>query len=576
VRQFIALMLYSLLLSLTSPQAPQPGTATIRGIVVSTATDSPIADAELRLTTFRSFNPRDPRQYSTPAISSVHTDREGRFIINDLPAGAYRLTIMRNGYAKQILGQRGPNGIIPPFELSEGEAKDLQIRLTPGGNVGGVVRNTSGRPSAGVRVQLVQCGYSETGDRSFHTIASTQTNDRGEYRFYWISPGRYYVKAGNDDICRFGEGCPSLSKIQNYDWAVENGVNPDQSGRGGGYIAWYYPGVRNTEKALQIDIQPGSEIGAIDFTLEPLRHHIRGRVIDSTTGRPPSWVGVEFYELGSGGIAYYNYTPGTLEISNLGSGTYWVRLSLEDSDSGRPPLAAAAQFVISDSDVEGFEFILTPSPVITGRIQVEGDQQGLPLPDELEVQFHRPTEPETSWGDFGFGPSGSHPISLGVKSGAFALKGSPDGEFRVTMRNLPAGYYLKEARLNGSDVLNAAVRLQAGTMELAVSSKGGQIDGIVSDARSPQVPYVQAVLVPDDRSRPELFKNAITDKAGRFSISAIAPGDYTLFAWEAIDLYAWFDPDFLKAYQTRGQKVRVSEASQQSIEVRMIPAGNMR
>jgi hypothetical protein len=576
VRQFIALMLFGLVVSPASAQAQQLGTATIRGIVVATATDNPVADAELTLTTFRSFNPRYPRQDSTPVISSLHTDREGRFIINDLPAGAYRLTIMRNGYAKQNLGQRGPNGMIPPFELSEGEAKDLQIRLTPAGNVGGVVRNTSGRPIAGVTVQLLQCEYTETGDRSFTAIASTQTNDRGEYRFYWISPGRYYVKAGNDDICRFGEGCPSLSKLQNYDRAVGNGVNPGQSDRSGGYIAWYYPGVRDTEKAVQIDIQPGSEIGAIDFTLERLRHHIRGRVIDSTTGRSPSWVGVEFYESGSGGIAYYDYTPGTVEISNLGPGTYWVRLSLEDSDSGRPPLAAAAKFVISDSDVDGFEFILTPSPVVTGRIQVEGAPQGLQLLDELEVQLLRPTEPETSWGEFGFGPSGSHPISLGVKSGAFALKGSPDGEFRVRIPNLPAGYYLKEARLNGSDVLNAPVRLQAGTMELVVSSKGGRIEGVVSDARSLPVPYVQAVLVPKDRSRPELYKNATTDRAGRFSISAIAPGDYVLFAWEAIDPYSWFDPEVLKAYETRGQNVRVSEASQQSIEVQMIPAGNLR
>ena len=58
MRQFIALMLYSLLLSLTSVQAPQLGTATIRGIVVATPTHSPIADAELTLTTFRWGSPR--------------------------------------------------------------------------------------------------------------------------------------------------------------------------------------------------------------------------------------------------------------------------------------------------------------------------------------------------------------------------------------------------------------------------------------------------------------------------------------------------------------------------------------
>ena len=556
----------------------QPAHSTVRGIVVAAGTDAPLAGAQLTLTTFKAFDPRYPRASSEPAVPSVTTDRAGRFVIEDVEAGSYRLTIMRNGYAKQMYGQRVTNGIVPPLEFGEGETKDLMIRLTPAGNISGVIRNTSGRPIAGVDVQLVQRIYSETGDRIVTRIASTNTNDRGEYRFYWISPGRYYVMAGNNHPCRLTlEACPSISKIENYDRGAKEGINRDERDRSGRYTAAYYPGVRDTERAVPIDIQPGSELGAIDFTLERLRYHIRGRVIDSTTGQVPSQeVGIEFYELGWGGNGYYDYTPGEVELSNLGPGTYWVRVSLA-YDSARPPLAAATRkFVIADSDVDEFVWTLTPSPVITGRIRVDGDTQGLQewnLLGDPEVRFLRPDEP----GTLTFNGLGTHPLSLSAKRGTFTLSGIADGDLRVTLPDLPQGFYLKDARLDGVDVLNAPFPLKTGTMELVVSSGGGRIDGIVSDDRSHPMPYVQVVLVPNgSRDRFELFKSAITDKSGRFSLSAIAPGDYKLFAWEALELHSWLDPDVLKHYEASGQAVHVAESSRQSIEARLIPAGDTR
>jgi hypothetical protein len=557
----------------------QAAHATIRGIVVAAGTDAPLAGAQLTLTTFKAFDPRYAGASSEPAVRSVTTDRAGRFMIEDVEAGSYRLTIMRNGYAKQMYGQRVTNGIVPPLEFGEGETKDLMIRLTPAGSISGVVRNASGRPIAGVDVQLVQRIYGETGDRIVTTIASTNTDDRGEYRFYWVSAGRYYVMAGNNHPCRLTpDACPSISKIENYDRGVKDGTNLDERDRSGRYTAAYYPGVRDTVRAAPIDIQPGSELGAIDFTLERLRYHIRGRVIDSTTGQVPSQeVGIEFYELGWGGNGYYDYTPGEVEISNLGPGTYRVRVSLEDSDSGRPPLAAAAtKVVIVNSDIDGFVWTLTPSPVIAGRIRVDGDprdHQELNLPENLDIRLFRPDEPGNFHGD----GLGTHPVSLSAKRGAFTLSGIADGEFRVTMPDLPRGFYLKEARLDGVDVLRAPGPLKAGTMELVVSSRGGQIDGIVLDDRSRPRPYVQVVLVPNgSHDRFELFKSATTDKSGRFSLGAIAPGDYKLFAWEALELYSWLDPDVLKHYEGRGRAVHVAESSRQSIEARMIPAGDKR
>ena len=56
-------------------------------------------------------------------------------------------------------------------------------------------------------------------------------------------------------------------------------------------------------------------------------------------------------------------------------------------------------------------------------------------------------------------------------------------------------------------------------------------------------------------------------------MSGIAPGDYKVFSWEALEEYAWFDPELLAQSETRGHAVRTSESSTETIEVRLIPAG---
>jgi len=83
----------------------------------------------------------------------------------------------------------------------------------------------------------------------------------------------------------------------------------------------------------------------------------------------------------------------------------------------------------------------------------------------------------------------------------------------------------------------------------------------------------QLVLVPDhSRHRVELFKTTVTDQNGRFSIRNVAPGDYKLYAWEAIEPYSWFDPDVLKLYEQSAQPVHLTESARQTVDPRLILA----
>jgi hypothetical protein len=169
----------------------------------------------------------------------------------------------------------------------------------------------------------------------------------------------------------------------------------------------------------------------------------------------------------------------------------------------------------------------------------------------------------------------SNPSSTPAADGSFSLVTVKDGNFRVTMPRLPPGFYLKQATLDDVDVLNTPSRFSVrGNLEVVISGKAAQVDGLVTDDQSRPVAGIEAVLIPDTaRNRTELFKRTVTDREGRFSIPDITPGDYRVFAWEDLEANSFFDPEVLKRFEQKGTPIRVGESLRQTVEVKRIPAG---
>jgi len=90
---------------------------------------------------------------------------------------------------------------------------------------------------------------------------------------------------------------------------------------------------------------------------------------------------------------------------------------------------------------------------------------------------------------------------------------------------------------------------------------------------SKPVAGVEVVLIPENhRHRFELYETVDTDDKGRFAFRGIAPGDYRVFSWEALEPNTWFDREVLAKYEPQGKLVHVTEASQQSVDIKIIPA----
>jgi hypothetical protein len=159
------------------------------------------------------------------------------------------------------------------------------------------------------------------------------------------------------------------------------------------------------------------------------------------------------------------------------------------------------------------------------------------------------------------------------------------GDYRLTLQSpggvVPAGarpgsnaVYIKEARFDGTDVLNGPLRISgtaSGTLDILIGVGGGQVTGVLTDRRSQPVPVTQVVLIPDRyRERLELYRIASTDENGRFSFIGITPGDYKVFSWDGLEPYGWFDPDVMAQSEAKGVLVHVTDSSSEMIDLKLI------
>jgi len=72
------------------------------------------------------------------------------------------------------------------------------------------------------------------------------------------------------------------------------------------------------------------------------------------------------------------------------------------------------------------------------------------------------------------------------------------------------------------------------------------------------------------RERVDLFKPAMTDASGRFTIRGITPGDYKLFAWTDLDPGSYFEPSLLQSAEPAGKPVHIPESSKETVNLTVI------
>jgi Carboxypeptidase regulatory-like domain len=189
-------------LLLSQAAASTPATGRIAGRVVADGANTPIAGARILL--LPNAPPR-PTAAGRPAGMmwrplQAQTDDDGRFVIDKVEPGTYRLEVQKTGFAP--VGEPGRGATT---EVVAGKTTDVALALQKGGVIAGKVLDAQGEPLSDVRMMAMRKMDRPAGMPPQAAAATLmvpapaygqqQTNDLGEYRIAGLAPGEYYVAA---------------------------------------------------------------------------------------------------------------------------------------------------------------------------------------------------------------------------------------------------------------------------------------------------------------------------------------------------------------------------------------------
>ena len=499
-----------------------PPVTSLEGVVRNALTGEPVARVQAILS-------RDKE----PAYH-VLSDACGRFAFTDIAPGEYKVTGKKNGYADATFGQ--PKGDGDPIPLARGERRTgVELRMAPAAVIAGRVLDNNEEPVPGVLVYRVRMGYDGRRRKSKPLEHSVQvTNDRGEYRLYGLPPDKYYVaafpleKLFNFDLFGHGSGGDASAPAPTEELATA-----------------FYPGVADLGQAAVVE-RPGEERAGIDIRYDyaPLVN-VRGSLAPNPAcpGAAHFRMVREFDDFGDYPKQEALDPEGRFELRGVPLGAWRVFASTNDCST------ETVSVQVGRSGADGVTLALRPHVQVSGVVRMEGDPgfvfKGVGVRAEaLE---------------------GDHGDSADSKpDGSFALKMEPRA-WSIAVTGAPPNAYIKSARAGETDVLDAGLNLAGGgapsRLEIVLSNAGAKVDATVLDDAGQPVAGVRVVLVPEPRRRAHgrLFKDATTDGGGRISLTGIAPGDYKLFAWEDVEEEAYRDPEYLRAYEDRGEKISFEE-----------------
>src|SRR6185436_20214945 len=182
--------------------------------------------------------------------------------------------------------------------------------------------------STGIQVQLLKSTYNASGQRVFQPAGTARTDDRGDYRLYWITPGRYYLVAGSIIPGSSSSTVGSPNEVSSESTAPI-----------------FYISASEVSQATIIDLKPAADIGGVDLFLpRPQLYRIRGRVIDSRNGQTPSAATLTLVNIFPTGVTFssttsqiFNPQDGSFELRDVTPGMHVIRSQVSISSTAVTP-----------------------------------------------------------------------------------------------------------------------------------------------------------------------------------------------------------------------------------------------
>lgn len=548
-----------------SASAQPLGTGVISGTVVEAESGEAIRKAIVTLTLEGT-----PRRWAT-----ARTDGSGHFQFDGLPAAKYDLrAIKAEGTA--IYGAKSARELGDAITLGDGESRSgITLKFFHAASIGGRVIDSDGDPVSDTQVSLLQPGRNLGAPIPVNYRAGN-TDDRGEYRFSDVDPGRYYLRV-TPNTNGFSGGVPA----SHHPILVEQ----------------YYGGARDFKDASPVHVSGGETLAGLDFHLisEP-SVAIRGQVLGvPEESEPPQTEAPQ--------VRTSNFTmrSGTF-ITSGGQRGPAVQVMISRADAGEPRFSSGT---VAQGPEHRFEMPDMPA----GRYRFEASVQSgtkfygaseivdlhpgsgdiaLTLAPGMEIQGTLRVEGQAAHAE---GPSAGRPGGIQVelrKPGAFqnnivAQIGADGhfsfgqvfpGEWELVVPLVPHTF-LKSARFGDKDVRFATFEIGANNdaaLNVVVSMRTASVEGEI-DAGSSEAPRAGIVVAPVGQYHTftRFYYAAPTDADGKFHLDGIAPGKYKIFALEKTEAERFRNPEAVDQVDELGESVDLAEGATFQAHPKLIP-----
>jgi len=479
--------------------------------------------------------------------STAVTDGQGHFLVKDLDPGRYMLGAQRNGYVTQMYGQRNAGEQGTTISISPGQKlTDITFRLVQGGVISGRIVDEDSEPLSRVQVQALQFRYMQ-GRRRLMPLGNATSDDRGEYRIFGIRPGQVYIRA---TLRGFGP--------------VE-GVDPSAPSETTSYPPVFYPNVTEASQASPLTVRGGDELRA-DFSMSPQRSYaVSGRIVGGTSGRG-AWLmlvkrGENEFNFGRGPNSNAR-EDNTFTFKQVLPGSYNLIAQQEDD---KDPASGRIEVEVREGDVQGLVVPLSPKVEVAGRVIFEAAAPSAKL-SSVQISLSPEDAQDFMRGAYGHAKD----------DGSFTLQAAADERYKIGSYGAPAEMYLKSATAGRDNVLEKGFSPATSRNLDLVFAPGAKLSGAISGADDKPDPGVTVVLVPERRLNgvADRFRTGTTDQNGRYQLQGLRPGSYRVYAFEHLEPGAYEDEEWLKGFAERAHTLRVSESSQETLDLKSIPLGS--
>jgi protocatechuate 3,4-dioxygenase beta subunit len=471
------------------------------------------------------------------------SDANGRFVLRNIPPGEYVVVANRQGYLRES------DADLRVTVTPRASIRDVNVRMIVGGSISGRVVDVNGIGLAEAGVTAMQPGYLASGQRQLQQRNGSGSDDRGDFRVRGLRPGTYYVRA---DV-------PF--------WASDS--------------ATFFPGVKDEASAAAVTVREAQDTPVnlrVEARLKPVMT-ISGTVTSPVTGVPANTVERILIAGGNNEFTYYDNraedrTNGHFEIRNIYPGNYDLFPDARDAEGKL--YTSRTNVDVIDRSIENLTLPAMPLINVKGRMTYNADPPGGRLNNPtLRFVVVRGIQPFFFSGTSGQGQSTT--VTPDRETGEFVIVGMAPGIYKITpmQQSLPDAYIedlrqgVKSVYQDGFTVSDQSTQ----PIEVHLAGPGGKIEGIVRTASQEPAVRATVVLVPEAARRQDQtrYKTAQTDKDGKFTLSAIIPGNYSVFAWEGVPQSAWLNAEFMKKFESRGQIITLERGASTGMQLIALP-----